>query len=82
MKNHYHVWCLAVLATALYLAPAPAESTIVLTHTNMENSTMYAGTRVKKRTGNNRAGIYIFILEIYLYNPCLGTVIITYYIFI
>ncbi|XP_060863791.1 uncharacterized protein LOC132940296 [Metopolophium dirhodum] len=51
MNHHYHVWCLAVLATALYLAPAPAESTIVLAHTNMENSTMFAGTRVKKRTG-------------------------------
>lgn len=56
MNHHYHVWCLAVLAMALYLAPAPAESTIVLTHTNMENSTMFAGTRVKKRTGNNIVG--------------------------
>lgn len=51
MSHHYHVWCLVLVAATLYFASAPVQSTIVLTHTNMENSTMYAGTRVKKRTG-------------------------------
>lgn len=45
---------LAATAVVLHMAPAPVQSTIVLTHTNMENATMYAGTRIKKRTGTKQ----------------------------
>jgi len=42
---------------------------------------MYAGTRVKKRTGNNRGGKYIHIRNISIHNACLGTVIIIIFLF-